>query len=246
MEGAITYAKEQWRSWRFMRGRQMKNAWIIYLLGTILLLSAIADAQARGLYVRDRMNVHLRRSASERAQVIGMANINDYLEVKEEEGDWVKVVTPDGQEGWVASRLLTTDTPRALIIDQLNEKIKAYTDKLKVIQEQNKILEKDNRELKFQVSSLSSEVNKSKNDFTSLKDSSATYLDLRADFDKLVAEDKERIKKIDLLTKECSRLKTSERVKFTFVGGGFIVIGIILGGMLQTLRGKPKKSGYKM
>ena len=30
-----------------------------------------------------------------------MANTNDYLEVKEENGEWVKVTTPDGQEvGW--------------------------------------------------------------------------------------------------------------------------------------------------
>ncbi|HQP31727.1 MAG TPA: TIGR04211 family SH3 domain-containing protein [Deltaproteobacteria bacterium] len=152
----------------------------------------------------------------------------------------MKVTTPDGQEGWVPVRLLTTETPRALIIEQLNDKMKAYAENLKGLQDQNKVLEKENRELKFQVGSLTSDVDKSKSDYVNLREASTTYLDLKADYDKLVAADKERIRKLDELTKEYSRLKTSERVKFT------IVIGVILGGVLQNLRGKPKKSGYKM
>jgi len=224
----------------------MRKGWIVCLLCAPLCLWAADDAMARGLYVRDRVNIPLKRNANENSQVIGMASTNDYLEVKEEGGEWVKVTTPDGQEGWVPVRLLTTETPRALIIEQLNEKLKAYADNVKSLQDQNKVLEKENRELKFQVSSLSSDVDKSKSDYDNLKEASTTYLDLKADYDKLVAADKERIRRLEALSKEYSRLRTSERVKFTFVGGGFIVIGIILGGMLQTLRGKPKKSGYKM
>jgi len=210
------------------------------LLCASLCWYAVDDALARGLYVRDRVNIPLKRNASENSQVIGMASTNDYLEVKEEGGEWVKVTTPDGQEGWVPVRLLTTETPRALIIEQLNDKMKAYAENLKAVQDQNKALEKENRELKFQVGSLTSDVDKSKSDYVNLREASTTYLDLKADYDKLVAADKERIRKLDELTKEYSRLKTSERVKFT------IVIGVILGGVLQNLRGKPKKSGYKM
>jgi SH3 domain protein len=224
----------------------MRKIWVICLLCAPLCLWAADDALARGLYVRDRVNIPLKRNANENSQVIGMASTNDYLEVKEEGGEWVKVTTPDGQEGWVPVRLLTTETPRALIIEQLNDKLKAHADNLKGLQDQNKVLEKENRELKFQVGSLSTDVDKSKNDYVNLREASTTYLDLKADYDKLEAVDKERVRKLEDLSKECSRLKTSERVKFTFVGGGFIVIGIILGGMLQTLRGKPKKSGYKM
>lgn len=224
----------------------MRKICLVCLLCASLCWYAVDDALARGLYVRDRVNIPLKRNASENSQVIGMASTNDYLEVKEEGGEWVKVTTPDGQEGWVPVRLLTTETPRALIIEQLNDKMKAYAENLKAVQDQNKALEKENRELKFQVGSLTSDVDKSKSDYVNLREASTTYLDLKADYDKLVAADKERIRKLDELTKEYSRLKTSERVKFTIVGGGFIVIGVILGGVLQNLRGKPKKSGYKM
>ncbi len=224
----------------------MKKICLVCLLCAPLCWCAADDALARGLYVRDRVNIPLKRNANENSQVIGMASTNDYLEVKEEGGEWVKVTTPDGQEGWVPVRLLTTETPRALIIEQLNDKMKAYAENLKAVQDQNKALEKENRELKFQVGSLTSDVDKSKSDYVNLREASTTYLDLKADYDRLVAADKERVRKLDELSKEYSRLKTSERVKFSLVGGGFIMIGIILGGLMQTLRGKPKKSGYKM
>lgn len=201
---------------------------------------------AKGLYVRDRVNVPLKRSPSESSQVIGMASTNDYLTVQEEEGDWIKVSTPDGQEGWVSERLLTTETPRALIITQLNEKLRASSDAIKAMEEQNKTLAKENRELQYNISSLSSDVGKSKEEYDKLRSASTTYLELKTQYDKLVSEATIKDRKIDELTKENSRYKTSERIKFTFMGGGFILLGMILGGMLQTVRSKPRKSGYKM
>lgn len=230
-----------------IRGGCMRKAWIVVsilcFLGCMVIDSGV---YAKGLYVRDRVNVPLKRAPGENSQVIGMASTNDYLTVKEESGEWIKVTTPDGQEGWVSARLLTTETPRALIIEQLNEKVRELSDTIKTLQEQNKTVEKENRDLKYNVGALSSDVGKSKEDYDKLREASTTYLELKADYDKLVNDDKAKSAKIEELAKENSRFKTSERAKFTFVGGGFILIGIILGGILQSLRSKPHRSGYKM
>lgn len=201
---------------------------------------------ARGLYVRDRVSIPLKRSPSENAQVVGMAGTNDYLTIQEEGVEWVKVTTPDGQQGWVPERMLSTETPRALIIDQLNEKLRIMGTTLKTVQEQNQVLAKENRELKSNVNTLSTDVGKSKEDFDKLKEASTTYLQLKADYDKLADDNQAKAARLEELGKENSRLKTSERVKFTFAGGGFILLGIILGGMLQSVRSRPRKSGYKI
>jgi SH3 domain protein len=177
---------------------------------------------------------------------MGMANSNDYLDVKEESGDWVKVTTPDGQEGWVATRLLTSETPKALIVEQLNEKVKSLANTIDALQERNKILEKENRELKYSVSNLNTAIGKSKGEYDNLKQASSTYLELKEFHEKLVSADQAKTKQMEALTKENSSLKTSERLKFTLVGGGFIIIGMILGIMLQAVRLKPKRSGYKL
>lgn len=216
---------------------------ILWCLGVMIIGGSL---YAKGLYVRDRVNVPLKRSPVENSQVIGMASTNDYLTVLEENGEWIKVTTPDGQEGWVSARLLTTETPRALIIGQLNEKLRASSDTIKALEEQNKALTKENRELQENIGALSSDVGKSKEEYDKLRAASTTYLQLKAEYDKLVDADKAKDRKIDALTKENSQYKTSERIKFTFMGGGFILIGMVLGGMLQAVRSKPRKSGYKM
>jgi SH3 domain protein len=238
MERALTNAG--------VRGKWMRKTWAVFLLCALIVLSMEYGLYAKGLYVRDRVNLPLKKSPSENSQVMGMANSNDYLDVKEESGDWVKVTTPDGQEGWVATRLLTSETPKALIVEQLNEKVKSLANTIDALQERNKILEKENRELKYSVSNLNTAIGKSKGEYDNLKQASSTYLELKEFHEKLVSADQAKTKQMEALTKENSSLKTSERLKFTLVGGGFIIIGMILGIMLQSVRLKPKRSGYKL
>lgn len=225
----------------------MRRAGIaVSILCCLVCMTIGGSLYAKGLYVRDRVNVPLKRAPSENSQVIGMASTNDYLTVQEENGEWTKVTTPDGQEGWVSARLLMTETPRALIIGQLNEKLRASSDTIKTLEEQNKTLAKENRELQNNIGSLSTDVGRSKEEYDKLRTASTTYLELKAEYDKLLNEDKVKARRIDELAKENTRFKTSERIKFTFMGGGFILIGMILGGMLQAVRSRPRKSGYKM
>jgi hypothetical protein len=56
---------------------------------------------------------------------------------------------------------------------------------------------------------------------------------------------KVRSERVDLLMKENTRLKTSERLLFTLIGGAFIALGIIVGLFLQAVRSHPKKPGYR-
>ncbi|HQP31726.1 MAG TPA: hypothetical protein PLB81_10390 [Deltaproteobacteria bacterium] len=64
----------------------MRKICLVCLLCASLCWYAVDDALARGLYVRDRVNIPLKRNANENSQVIGMASTNDYLDVKEEGG----------------------------------------------------------------------------------------------------------------------------------------------------------------
>jgi len=212
----------------------------------ILLLACVfAQAAAKGLYVRDWITISVRTAPFESSKIIGLANTNDYLEVLEEKDEWIRVRTPEGKEGWVQDRYLTKQTPKALIIDQLNEKVKSLTENNQVLREENKQLQKDNRERTYKMSSLTKEIDNLKTDYTDLKTESAEYLELKKDNDKLQEEFKAHEEKMRVLEKENSRLKTSERIIFTLVGGGFIILGLVLGVLLQIVRSRPKKAGYK-
>lgn len=222
--------------------RRIMMVFCVYL---VLAVVPLHQACAKALYVRDWITISVRTSPFETARIVGLSNTNDFLEVLEEKEEWTKVRTPEGKEGWVQNRYLTDQTPKALIIDQLNEKVKSLSGSNRTLREENKQLQKDNRERNYKASSLTKEVDKLKKDYEGLRSASSEYLELKENYEDILNENKAHAQKMAILAKENSRLKTSARLIFTLIGGGFIIIGLVIGVLLQLFRARPKKAGYK-
>lgn len=216
------------------------SAWLLFMAVPMQIL------YAAGLYVREGSSAAVREAPYSNAKIIGMAESNDYLEIFETQGEWSRIKTPKADEGWVQNRILTKQMPRVLIINQLNEKIKALTQENMTLQEENTQFQRDNRERTFKMSGASREIEDIKQQYENLKLESSQYLDLKNRYTTLQKQFKETSDTMDKLTRENSRLKTSERLIFTLLGGGFIIIGLVIGSLLQMFRGKPKKGGYKL
>ncbi len=211
----------------------------------VLLFLPASPAHAKGLYVRDWITISLRSSPDVNSQIIGLANTNDYLEVLEEQTDWVKVKTQDGKVGWVQTRYLTDKTPKTFIINQLNEKVSTLSEKIQGLLKENKQLRKTNQGLQYKVSVLTNQTRKLKQSYDDLRNSSSKYLELKSAYDKLIDEQKSKAEEFNRLKSENKKLKTSDRLIFTIIGGCFIIIGLIIGMLLQSLRLRQKKTGYK-
>lgn len=219
---------------------------LIVALGMFLVMAVpIRDAHAAGLYVRDGVSAMIREFPYDNSRVMAMAQANDYLEIFEGRGEWLRIKTPKGEEGWIQNRFLTKTMPKKLVIDQLNEKIKALTDENTALQEENAQLQRDSRERNYKMSGFSKELEDSRKQYDTLRQESSHYLDLKNRYDTLQAQFKESADRMDQLKRENSRMKTSERLIFTLVGGGFIIIGLVIGTLLQFFRVKPQKGGYK-
>ena len=218
---------------------------MVFLLCSVFSLVPFHQADAKGVYVRDWITISVRSSPSEGARTINLGNTNDFFEVIEEREEWTKVRTTEGKEGWVQNRYLTTQTPKALIIDQLNEKVKSLAEDNMTLREENKQLQKEHRERNYKISSLSKEVDKVEKEYAELKSASSEYIELKKNYEDLQAEYAAQVEKMEVLAKENSRLKTSDRLIFTFMGGGFIILGLVIGVLLQIYRGRPKKAGYR-
>jgi SH3 domain protein len=100
----------------------MKRNITITLLAALLALSAVA-ARAETRYVSDQLVITLRAGKGTEFKIIDYLRTGDALEVLSEEGNYLKVRTAKGEEGWVRSRYVTSDTPKALVIAGLNKQL---------------------------------------------------------------------------------------------------------------------------
>jgi SH3 domain protein len=193
--------------------------------------------QARSMYVRDWITVSVRAAPYEASQTVAHANTNDMVEVLEEGDGWTRVKTEKGIEGWVQSRYLTPQPPRTLVTRRLEERLKA-------LQEENarlRGLKPSDQYSAGPAAQKAAQPGAGAPIDTVLPDCP----ELQKNYERLVKDLKIRSERIDLLMKENTSLKTSERLLFTLIGGAFIALGIIVGLFLQAVRSHPKKPGYR-
>ncbi len=205
------------------------------LVSAVLLFASPEFLHAKSMYVRDWIVITLRSAPNETSLAMGMASTNDQVEVLEEADGWVRIQTRDGKEGWVAARFLSPQPPKTLQVKQLDEKIKS--------------LQVENMRLRGLIASHTTGGASAGAGVQGTGiPPEVTFADcpsLKADHDKLVRTSQECTKKLGIVDAENSRLKTSERLIFTFIGGVFIILGIVIGLLIQMVGARSKKHGYK-
>lgn len=95
----------------------------LFLLG-LLLLSTPLLASADTQYVSDNLIIMMRSGAGGEYKILKTLKTGTPLEIIEEGGDYYRVQTKDGTEGWVLKRYMTVDTPKKIVISVLKQKIK--------------------------------------------------------------------------------------------------------------------------
>jgi hypothetical protein len=212
------------------------------VMGFVVLVCAIFISMspvclhAKGMYVRDWIVITLRSAPNESSSAMGTASTNDLVEVLEEGNGWVRIQTKDGKEGWVAGRFLSAQPPKTLYVKQQEDKFKS--------------LQIENMRLRGLIAShtsggVGSPGTGAQGIVVPPEVAFADCPRLKQDYDKLVQDSREYSKKMSIIDAENNRLKTSERIIFTFMGGIFIILGIVIGLFVQMVRARPKKPGYK-
>ena len=216
----------------------MRRGVLCFQVLVIMIFISVSPAclHAKSMYVRDWIVITLRSAPNETSLAIGTASTNDLVEVLEEGNGWVRIQTKDGKEGWVALRFLSAQPPKSFYVKQQEDKFKA--------------LQIENMRLRGLIASHTSGGAGSPGAGAQgiVVPPEVAFADcpkLKGDYDKLMRESQEYSKKISIIDAENNRLKTSERLIFTFIGGIFIILGIVIGLFVQMVRARPKKPGYK-
>lgn len=147
----------------------MKRIHLSYALFLSLLLVA-GIAHAETTFVTDKLEIELYSSTFQRGIVVTKVKTGAIVEVIESDGDFRKVRTQDGQEGWLHSKYLSTEKPTQVNYLQLMAKHQLLEQELQQLREQGA----SNAEMEKQKAVLA----KIRND---LKQAKKTIGELRSD-----------------------------------------------------------------
>jgi SH3 domain protein len=225
---------------------RFSHKFFAYLLA-FLMIPAIAAAETA--YVSDQLVITLRRGRSTEHKILKTLKTGAKVEVleRDEDDQYVLIRAQSGEEGYVLSQYLTTETPKPIIISRLEKeigKLKAElaqakanqtetTKEIKTVQEEQALKES---ELKDKIEDLNRALEKTREElqmatlnYDTLVANSGKVVEITDERDRLLNQNKELIEKAQYLAAENTELKRNGVVRWFLAGAGVLFIGWLIG-----------------
>lgn len=217
-----------------------------YLSSLLVALTLSAAAQAQTLYVTDSFRAPLRTGNTNGYRIIAELKSGTAVDVLEEDSasGYTHVRTKKGTEGWILSRYLITEPIAKVRLEQAEAQLRAIQDQRKALKGSQSELEdalsgaqEDNLALK--------EINqKLMEELTYIKQVSGNTVSINERNKELVENNQQLQNQIELLNAEVTRLEDDTQKDYFIYGASAILIGIILGLILPSVRRKRKDPGW--
>lgn len=81
-------------------------------------------------YVSDVLKINVKDRLEKPYEVVTTVQSDDAVRILEENGDYLKIETSDGKQGWIAKHYLKSGFPKNLLIKQLSQELADLKDKL--------------------------------------------------------------------------------------------------------------------
>ena len=235
-----------------------KTILTIFFIVAFIVSASINSVFADTRYVSDRLIISVRDGQDQNAAVLGYLETAAPVEVLEENGDFLRIRTEDGLEGWVRAQYIVSETPKTLIIDNLKNEINALNKEIQAIKNKedstSNTLSESKKMYREKIEELKEEVNinqkfaaKAKSDFIELNNKYTNLLNNSKNTEKLINEVEKLKKSNNELNTEVKSLRMdrknplkSNRIQSFIAGAGVLLLGFILGGSAK----KRKKTRF--
>jgi len=216
---------------------------IVFLLASLLLSDQLL---AKTMYISDSFEAPLRTGQTNGYRIrlnLKSGTPLELIEINKETG-YSKVSTKAGTEGWVLSRYLVA-TPvaktRLAIAQQQLAKLK---EKNKQLSSGQSSAQKNVSELSSQNKSLQTTNAKLEKELNYVKEVSGNAININQRNQQLIEENQHLKNEFDLLSSDNERLKDNANSQYFMMGAGAILLGLILGLVLPSLKPKRKDTGW--
>lgn len=227
--------------------KQNKKLPVSALMVALFLLGTASIAAADTRYISDILIVALRKGPGPQNEIIRTVKTGAHLEVLDEQGDYMRVQTLEGEIGWVPTQYVTDETPKSEVIawyksevdklkgkaERLEERISALNKEMKAsggsYSEKIKGLEKALREKKQEAEKLSEELKQVKAEYEDLVGKSGDIIELSKERKRLRISNEKLSTQVDHLHSENTRLMRTGMIKWFLAGGGVFLFGWLAG-----------------
>ena len=193
----------------------------------LLILSSVVQAET--MYVSDQVEITLRTGQGIDHKIISMIKSGEPVEVVEPAGQWTKIRTQSGREGWVLTRFLKSEEPSRIALEQLREKHKTMMEQLAPSLEEIRVLKEENQRLRLELARTEKTNSEFQKMYETLKKDSADFLKLKSQYQKTKNQLSKAEIKAEKLEDELSRLEQRQIFRWILTGAGIMLLGFLIG-----------------
>ncbi|CAB5090160.1 hypothetical protein D3OALGA1CA_5828 [Olavius algarvensis associated proteobacterium Delta 3] len=202
---------------------------LMWVVALICLIMVPAHLLAQTNYITDEFRITMRTGPGTDHKIITMLKSGQQVELIMEDEEWSMVATPNGTEGWVLSRFLTTNPPSRLELSELKLKKAQSEDQNTQLVDENRRLTEENKTMRAELEKGQAAYTTLKETYDTLKRDSADFLKLKKDHQLASAELAEKTKRVAALEEHSRRLELNSTIKWFLAGAGVLVLGFIIG-----------------
>lgn len=210
---------------------KFKILFLVSLLATLLAGAATAETR----YVSDTLVVTVRSNTTNDYQVLGRILSNAPVTILGEQGNFYRLRTADGIEGYVLQQYITAERPKTLIIEQLQGQIAALEEEGRQLQARYTELQEANQgaaettNLVVQLEETRTELKQVTEQYEKLRENSADVLTLHENNQLLEEQNQSLNREVQVLREENSSFHRSNMIQWFLAGAGVFLGGWLIG-----------------
>jgi SH3 domain protein len=209
----------------------------------LLVITAGAPVWAETAYVSDELVINFRSLPSANGRIAKLLPAGTRLEVMERQsdGEWARVQTSDGDEGWVLQQYLSAEPVAAQRLESANREVERLTRTVTDLQERLDSVQSARSEAEQSSSNLTSEVSRLEQELAEIRQVSASALETAEENRRLNELNARLRNELDALVEEREYLAANSRQRWMMIGGGLVLGGLILG---MIVKSRPRRSAW--
>lgn len=216
----------------------MKKSAFLILLSVITTFSTSAFSET--VYIKDQLTLSLRDQPVDAFTRVEWLSSGAKLELLETQDDYSKVRTEGGAIGWIKSGYIVLEPVAADQLKLVSAELKQLQVRYKELNDKFNNRADNNADSK----TLAAENQKLTEELNRIREVSAEALSLDANYNDISVKYQEIKNELEIANKQVDRLKSESQNETLIYGGGLVIVGIIVGFILISVRPKGKNNGW--